>query len=258
MIEVARERVKERFSRAALEYDRRATLQREQTEHVYAQALTVFSPAARVIDLGCGTGYFAELAEHKRPKWKIFGVDLAFGMCRKAAERCTSIQADAVALPFAEASCDGVVSSLCLQWITDLPKAASEIARVLKPGGKVVITTFSDQTLRELRRSMQFADLPMTLLSMYSPEQYAQAFRAYGFEVLDQARVPAIRYYENVHALLDSMRAIGAGANFKVKPKGLLSVRRWRVMLKRYDKLRMEEGIPATWDMLHLVLEKTA
>ena len=74
----------------------------------------------------------------------------------------------------------------------------------------------------------------------------------------DQARVPAIRYYENVHALLDSMRAIGAGANFKVKPKGLLSVRRWRVMLKRYDKLRMEEGIPATWDMLHLVLEKTA
>ena len=55
---------------------------------------------------------------------------------------------------------------------------------------------------------------------------------------------------------MDSMRGIGAGNNFGNASRGLVSPKRWAVMVTEYEKLRLAEGIPATWEHHFFVLRK--
>ena len=59
--------------------------------------------------------------------------------------------ADARALPLAAGSVDVVFSSLCLQWIEDLPAVFAGFRRVLKHGGLLLVYSFGPDTLVELR-----------------------------------------------------------------------------------------------------------
>ena len=101
---------------------------------------------ARLVDIACGTGLF--LAEIKRnyPRLAVTGVDLsapylAVAKRRLAAwSRVALVEANAEALPFADASVDIVT---CVYLLHELPRrarqaVAAEIRRVLKPGGRLV------------------------------------------------------------------------------------------------------------------------
>ncbi len=250
----ARLRMMENFSRAAAEYDARAQFQHTETARVLDAALMLFPTAARIADIGCGTGYFAEIARTQRPDWNIVGVDIAVGMCAQAATRCAAIQADAVALPLADASCDAVVSSLCLQWVGDLPKAFAEISRVLKPNGRAVIASLGSESLSELRTLAKQATLPLGVLPMRAAEEYAPAITHAGLHTTMLKQEIGVDYYPDVHALLNSMRRIGAGNH---QPQ-LLAPSRWKTLLANYEKHRHPKGIPATWDRLFMILHKPA
>ncbi|HTZ34694.1 MAG TPA: methyltransferase domain-containing protein [Stellaceae bacterium] len=102
--------------------------------------------AARLVDIGCGTGAF--LAEVKRnyPRLAVIGIDLSapyLAVARKrlaAWSRATLAAANGEALPLADASVD-IVTSIYL--LHELPPAArrtvaGEIRRVLKPGGRFI------------------------------------------------------------------------------------------------------------------------
>jgi ubiquinone/menaquinone biosynthesis C-methylase UbiE len=99
-------------------------------------------PAATIVDLGCSTGYLLEDLRRDRPRADLIGIDLiASGLC-KAHEIVPSarlLQADACDLPIADACIDAVVSANLLEHIPDDRRALSEIARVLRPGGRVAI-----------------------------------------------------------------------------------------------------------------------
>src|SRR4029077_10511260 len=72
--------------------------------------------------------------------------------------RFERVRADAYALPFATASFDLVFSNLMLQWCDDLDAVFAEIARVLKPGGLLLFSTFGPGTLAELREAWAAGD----------------------------------------------------------------------------------------------------
>ena len=253
-MKILRSRVMENFSRAAERYDAHADFQHAQNQRVFAQARTQFPASARLVDIGCGTGQFAQMASAQA--WQLFGVDIAHGMCRIAATRCTAIQADTVQLPLADASCDGVVSSLCLQWVAALPIAIGEIARVLKPGGRAIIASLGSGSLQELRASAAQAKLPLGLLPLLTVSEYTAAILAHGFEIEQFTQTADIRHYPTVSALLDSMRVIGAGDNFAARPRGLTGAKRWKSMVADYEKRKTPTGIPATWDCLFMQLRK--
>jgi hypothetical protein len=67
-----------------------------------------------------------------------------------------------------------------------------------------------------------------------------------------------VRHYPSLAALLDSMRAIGAGNNFIGGTRGLTGPRRWAAMLTAYEALRTPKGIPATWEHHFFVVSKEA
>jgi malonyl-CoA O-methyltransferase len=251
---IARIEIMKNFSRAAMEYDVRAQFQHSETARVLDAALMIFPEHAQVVDIGCGTGYFAEIAKTKRPEWNIIGIDIAAGMCAEASHRCMAIQGDAIALPLADNSCDSLVSSLCLQWVKDLPQAFAEMARVLRPGGRAIIATLASESLLELRAATAHAALPLGMLSMLPAHHYQLALEKSGLGITLFTQDMALEYYADVPALLNSMRRIGATNPTRVS--GLTGARRWKAMLVEYEKMRAPQGLPATWDRLFMVLNK--
>jgi len=109
-------------------------------------------PGLRVLDLGSGTGYPALLvAQTVGPGGSVTGLDLAEQMLDVARRKASSLKltnvtfrtGDIAALPFDADSFDAVTSRFCLMFLPEIPKAAAEIARVLKPGGWVAAAVWS-------------------------------------------------------------------------------------------------------------------
>jgi demethylmenaquinone methyltransferase/2-methoxy-6-polyprenyl-1,4-benzoquinol methylase len=94
-------------------------------------------PGCTVVDLACGTGDLCrELAEaHLRP----IGMDLSFGMLAAARTTAPLAQADALALPVADASVDGATCGFALRNLVALPPFLAELARVVRPGGRIAL-----------------------------------------------------------------------------------------------------------------------
>lgn len=97
----------------------------------------------RVLDLGSGTGYPALLAAQAvGSKGSVHGIDLAEHMLDTARRKASSLMlsnisfqtGDVTTLPFEGSSFDAVISRFCLMFLPEIPKAVTEIARVLKPG----------------------------------------------------------------------------------------------------------------------------
>ena len=104
------------------------------------------SEAARLLDIGCGTGAFLREVKRNYPRLAVAGVDLSASYLAVARRRLTEwsrvelIEAAAETLPFAAAEFD-VVS--CIYLFHELPPAVrravvAEIRRVLKPGGLLI------------------------------------------------------------------------------------------------------------------------
>ena len=106
----------------------------------------------RVLDLGSGTGYPALLgAQTVGSSGSMIGLDLAEQMLAVARRKATALNlanvtfrtGDVTTLPFEANSFDAVTSRFCLMFLPEIPKAAAEIARVLKPGGWVAAAIWS-------------------------------------------------------------------------------------------------------------------
>ncbi len=98
--------------------------------------------AARVLDAGCGTGGLSRRLAAAEPAWTWTGVDLSPLACALARERVPAAEireADVTALPFPDASFDAVVSADVLYHVPDDALALRELARVLRPGGTLVV-----------------------------------------------------------------------------------------------------------------------
>jgi ubiquinone/menaquinone biosynthesis C-methylase UbiE len=96
------------------------------------------------LDVGIGSGL--NLPFYSPSVTRAVGVDLSFEMLRQAEQRARElaipvalVQADAEALPFADAAFDTVAISLALCTIPDPAKALSELARICRPDGRVVL-----------------------------------------------------------------------------------------------------------------------
>lgn len=95
----------------------------------------------RVLDVGSGTGWFSEAAVTRGAS--VVSIDIGTRLLMRTRARCRShpVAADACALPFASATFDYVVSSECIEHTLAPLQALHEMARVLAPGGIVVVTT---------------------------------------------------------------------------------------------------------------------
>jgi ubiquinone/menaquinone biosynthesis C-methylase UbiE len=106
-----------------------------------------------VLEVGCGTGYFAARIQASRPGIRLTAIDQSARFVEITAGRgVESMLADVQDLPFDDGSFDVIAAMWMLYHVPDLDKALDEIRRVLRPGGRFVAVTNGDEHLAELRR----------------------------------------------------------------------------------------------------------
>jgi ubiquinone/menaquinone biosynthesis C-methylase UbiE len=145
------------FAGAAGTWDR---LRTELYGEAFTQAalLSLLPAEWTVADLGCGTGQVAALlAPCVR---RVIGVDQSAAMLKAAARRTAGFdnvelrRGSLEALPLETASCDAALLLLALTYVTEEAPVAAELARVVRPGGRVVVVDLLRHDRDDFRREM--------------------------------------------------------------------------------------------------------
>jgi arsenite methyltransferase len=151
-------------------------------------------PGERILDAGCGPGFYvAETLERVGPEGSVAGVDASAPMLAVAAKRCEGHgnvsfhEGDVTALPVGDADFDRALSVQVLEYVEDIPGALSELLRVLRPGGRVLIWDVDWATVswhsREPARMERFlAAWDEHLADPSLPRTLAARMREAGFE----------------------------------------------------------------------------
>jgi ubiquinone/menaquinone biosynthesis C-methylase UbiE len=113
------------------------------------------------LDVACGTGALARSVAAKVPI--IYGIDISMGMLEKATEYAREkgignirfARANVERLPFPDGVFDWVTCTGALHGFPDTGKALSEMARVMKTGGRLGVLTFLKQGLPTLKMHME-------------------------------------------------------------------------------------------------------
>jgi ubiquinone/menaquinone biosynthesis C-methylase UbiE len=112
---------------------------------------------ATVLELGCGTGILWRGSVEVPPGWRVILTDMSAGMLNETRGSLSRLgrsfsymQADAQAIPFRDASFDGVIANHMLYHVPDIPRALDEVRRVLKPGGFCYAATMGLASMREM------------------------------------------------------------------------------------------------------------
>lgn len=262
MNRVVKARVRSAFSRGASAYDGSTVVQGLVRGRVLALADAAAPRARDLLDVGAGTGKLVADLLATRPGLRATAVDLAPGMCsaaRAAAPAAAVATADAEALPFADARFDLVVSSSAFQWLPRLEPALRECARVLRPGGRLVLALFAERTLGELREAWRASagpDASERLHRFFTSRDVGAALAAGGFAGVQIEEAVHVERHPDPAALLRSLKRIGAqGAT--PGTSGLGGRRATLDMLRRYQASHGGlEGVPATWHVVYAVASR--
>ena len=93
----------------------------------------------QVLDVGCGKGRFARVLQERNPEAEIWGLDISEEMLRFVPAGIHTRAGSMTELPFADSTFDCVYATESLEHAVEIERAVSEMCRVLKPGGKLVI-----------------------------------------------------------------------------------------------------------------------
>lgn len=245
-----------RFGAAALHYDSHAGFQRE-----VGHALLDWLPAhsERLLDLGCGTGYFLPALDARCSE--LLGLDLAPGMLAQARLRshgAALLCGDAEALPLGDGTVDSIFSSLALQWCEHPEQAFAELYRVLRVGGGLVCSTLLAGSLFELKQAWRKVDEEAHVNRFLDQARWEQAICSAGFTPLHLEVRPWRLEYDEVSALLHDLKGIGASQVNDERGGGLGGRARLQALGLAYEQMRCDGKLPATYQVGLAVLQRTA
>lgn len=258
--------VRRSFGNAADSYDRHAFLQREIADRLFERLEYIKLQPTTALDIGCGTGYATASLRARYADANILGIDLAEQMLRHARNqakpapwlqrvtgRAPGLQwlcGDAEALPLATESIELALSNLTIQWC-DPERVAREVARVLKPNGLFMFTTFGPDTLKELRAAFRKVDDKPHVNQFIDMHDIGDILVGAGFAdpVMDQEIVTLT--YTELKPLLKELKGIGAHNVLDGRSTGLMGRARWLRMVNAYEVFRREGRLPATYEVVY-------
>jgi malonyl-CoA O-methyltransferase len=251
------------FERAASTYDRAAVLQREVCERALERLdLMKISPAV-ILDAGSGTGFAAQALARRYPRATVVEFDIAPAMLQTARARAPRwkkwlgrqrelfVCGDNEQLPIRAGTVGLFWSNLAFQWANDLPRVFSECQRVLKPGGLLTFTTFGPDTLKELRYAFAGNGGGVHVNRFYDMHDVGDMLVQAGFAdpVMDMEQVTLT--YADVETLMRELKAIGAHNVATGRNRGLTGRRALDNLRRRYEELRRDGRLPATFEVVY-------
>jgi demethylmenaquinone methyltransferase/2-methoxy-6-polyprenyl-1,4-benzoquinol methylase len=145
--------VRAMFDRIARVYDLMNSVMTAGLHHAWrrrAADLARLSSGDRALDVATGTGDLAvELATRVGPDGEVVGCDFSEPMLQRARAKAPQLrweQANALDLPYPDSSFDAATVGFGARNFSDLQRGLSEMARVVKPGGRVVVLEITTPT----------------------------------------------------------------------------------------------------------------
>ena len=251
------------FSKAAKGYDAAAVLQREVCIRLLDKLDYMTLRPRRVLDVGSGTGWGGRQLGERYNEAEIVSLDIALGMLQASREtagwwrklfarnRQRFVCADAEALPLAAQSVDMVWSNLALQWCNDLPATFAGLHRALRTDGLLIFSTFGPDTLKEIRAAFQGVDDYNHLNRFVDMHDVGDMLVAAGFAdpVLEMEALTLT--YNDVRAVMQDLRGIGAHNATAGRAQGMMGKARWARIVQNYEALRRDGRLPATFEIVY-------
>ncbi|HEY8095922.1 MAG TPA: malonyl-ACP O-methyltransferase [Methylobacter sp.] len=269
-------KIRQSFAAASVTYDGVAALQRT-VGKALLNAINTESLSGTLLDLGCGTGFLTanlsasqvgtasctvnlggclENGTQSVPYMTVIALDIALPMLQVTRAKLADtpnvgyVCADAEQLPLAGQIADGVFSNLALQWCVNLDAVFTDIKRILKPGGRLVFSTFGPQTLQELKAAWAEVDGFNHVNDFYGEQQLRHFLQLSGYtEIAIETKV-YLSSYDSVLALMKELKHIGAHNVIAGRNKSITTKTQMRRMIAAYERHRTGDLIPATFEVM--------
>jgi malonyl-CoA O-methyltransferase len=257
--------IRRNFARGAASYDRHAEVQRLMARDLLERVQDVAAAARRILEVGCGTGYFTELLHRAYPDAELVALDLDESLIAQARTRLGPesgvhwLVADGEALD--RGKFDLLVSNATFQWFTRAGETLQAYGRILSPGGCLAFATLGPGTFRELAVSLSLAATAQGWVR--KPEIPAQRFLALadwkkllglaGFTLIDSGQQSMEAHFPSAPEFFQALKAMGA-----TNPRPLaFSPRLLQALIRAYDsRFRQNGSVPATYEILWALARK--
>ncbi|GAA5158038.1 methyltransferase domain-containing protein [Viridibacterium curvum] len=237
-------------------------LSREVAGRMAERLALIRNQPARILDIGCGTGADFALLAGRYPNASLTGIDLCQALLPRPARSGwlqrmlgsgagpQSICADAEQLPVRRSSMQMVWSNLMLNWLHDPLPALREMHRVLEVDGMLMFSTLGPDTLRELREALP-AGHGERVHRFIDMHDLGDALVKAGFAepVMDMETLTLT--YQDLDGLLRDLRQAGASNASTQRPRGLSGRQGWQAARDRYEQLRRDGRLPATFEIVY-------
>ncbi len=262
----AKRDVRRSFDAAAASYDEHAFLQREIADRLFERLEYIKLEPQSMIDLGCGTGYSSRKLRARFADAELISLDLAPAMLEIAQRQAPQksllgrlfgkssgdkyLCGDIEAVPLPDESVDLALSNLAIQWC-DPQRVATEAARIIRPKGLFMFTTFGPDTLKELRAAFRSLDDKPHVNQFVDMHDIGDMLVEAGFAdpVMDQETITLT--YTELKPLLKELKGIGAHNVLPGRSGGLMGRTRWQRMVAAYDAFRKDGRLPATYEVVY-------
>jgi len=170
------------------------------------------TPGTRLFDAGCGAGLLALLAKLRGAR--VAGLDASAPLLATARERLPEAdlrEGDLESLPFADASFDVVTAVNSVFYASSIAAAMGELARVVRPGGRVVVTAWGPLNRCEILTAVMPLLIPLMPPpqpgapppkpgALSEPGALAAAVQRAGLRVVDEGEVACPFVFANAEA----------------------------------------------------------
>jgi malonyl-CoA O-methyltransferase len=246
------------FNKQAAEYEFAAKVQHEIGTRLFERLNYLKIEPKRILDLGCGPGYFSRELALFYPKAQIIGLDLAQAMLIEAKKKqnwrrkWSLVTADMITMPFATGTFDLVFANQVIHWSNPLTQVFRELNRVLNVNGCFMFTTLGPDTFKELKTAWAGAnsyahvnefpdmhDIGDMLLSEYFLDP-----------VMDMELLAV--HYESLPKLLNALKKQGVKNINSQRNQGLTGKNSWRAFENNFATMLTKSGkYPLTYEVVY-------
>lgn len=252
----AKQAVAQSFSRAASTYDSVAEVQRTVGGWLL-QSIQRQQELGTVLDVGCGSGALTVELARRLPLASVDGIDIAEGMLDVAAAthadpRVAYYVGDAEDIPFEEKSFELVFSNFMLQWCPQPARALTEMRRVLRRNGQLVLSVPGAGTLAELAAAWRAADGGAHVHPFPDADRLSEWVETAGYGHVDIVERTRRVYVADARALMRELKTLGAHNLHPARANALTGKQALARVLAAYEERREAKGLPVTWKVLML------
>lgn len=246
------------FNRHATDYERVAKVQQEIGERLLERLLYLKIAPQRILDLGCGPGFFSRELVKLYPKAQIVGIDLAQEMLVQAQKKYrwrhkwAVVAADMHQLPFATGAFDLVFANQVIHWGSSLEQVFRELNRVMNTNACFMFTTLGPDTFKELKSSWSGINHFAHVNEFSDMHDVGDCLMAEHFldPVMDMELLSV--HYETLPKLLHALKAQGVKNINLARNQGLTGKKSWEQFEQNYASMRTDNGrYPLTYEVVY-------